>query len=314
MRPLHAAALAPLLALALPLGGPRDAEACSPPICWPGAIVPAGGEVPANAPGLYWKPLRERSGPDTDADPANLTLTRQAAPATPIAFTAEPLDRGAFLIVPDEPLVPGRYTLTDATTCSRPEFGGAPSSTFVVVPAAPLPTELGVLTVVGAPARGSIAVATASGPCELEIDAVYVDLELAPAAGAQAWLGVLHFQTLVDGAPWSPRSVINYETPPGASWRGRARDRVFHTCASADPFSQSGVAAGTHVVTMQATLPGSDVVVASTSVTVELACTPARADGDGCSTSAGAATWPLLALLALLAPAAPRRRRARAPR
>src|SRR5688572_7773528 len=54
------------------LVAPRPADACSPPPCWPAAFVPGhGGRVPANVPGLYWRPMSEL---DVSVKPENVVL------------------------------------------------------------------------------------------------------------------------------------------------------------------------------------------------------------------------------------------------
>jgi len=50
-----------------------------------------------------------------------------------------------------------------------------------------------------------------------------------------------------------PAAVLGWRLR--ASPLGRARDRVFHVCASMDETVGKGVAEGKHVVTMQASCP-----------------------------------------------------------
>jgi hypothetical protein len=93
-------------------------------------------------------------------------------------------------------------------------------------------------------------------------------------------MDALLFETLVDGKPWHYYTSINVQPAPGTSPAGRARDRVYAVCASKDPGVGEGLAAGRHVVKMQATLPGTTEVVMSESVDVTLSCTDAPKDPD----------------------------------
>jgi len=291
----------------LALATPRAADACSPAICWLGSFVPGdGGRVPANVPGLFWRPM---SG-DITPDAADVVLASTAAPDTRIALTAQPLANGDFLLVPDEPLVPGMsYSLVDHSVCERTgEIG--PHVTFSVGPEAPLPVELGAL-LASASGVEDIDVATTSGSCSSSATVAQTTIELAPSPSAAAWLDVLHFETRVDGEPWQYVRVVGGGGAPGASALGRGRELLYELCASRDQGVVTGLAAGAHVVTMRATLPGTSQQLMSSALEVTLACDDAqepeqddpdpRPDTGGCNAAgAGTAPWLALALLALM--------------
>jgi uncharacterized protein (TIGR03382 family) len=294
----------------LALSAPRLADACSPPPCWPGAFVPGDqARVPANVPALYWRPM---SGVGITVMPENVTLASTAAPTVPIAFTAQRLANGDYLLVPDVPLVEGSsYRLTDHSKCGLGDERG-PEVTFSVGPDAALPSSLGTLSAAPS-AVGQMNLATTSGSCFSEATVSQAPIELVASPAAAAWMDVLHFETLVDGRPWHYATVIGAATPPGTSPSGRARDRVFEICDAKDPGIGEGLAAGAHVVTMQATLPGSAQVVMSSSLQVTLACDPGDdpdepgepdkpdSRASGCSTGgSSAAPWVVLALFALV--------------
>lgn len=305
-----------LATASLALYQPGSARACSPPPCWPAAFVPEHGKVPANLPGLFWRPM---SGPAASADPGNVLLTTAAAPMTPIAFTAQPYLGGDYLLVPAAPLPEGNYVLTDRNTCSATGQRG-PQVAFTVGPAAPLPTDLGIL-IAPDPSVAQLDLQTSTGSCSSRATADQLSFELVPSSSADVWRDALHFETLVDGQPWSYQTALNVAVPPGASPTGRGRDRVFSVCASDDK-TLVGLAPGAHVVTMRGTLPGTKDVVTSSPLDVTLRCegappaplppmdppddvTPGARD-HGCSTGRpGAAAGLLVALLALR----PRRRR-----
>lgn len=313
MRP----ALLVLAAASFTLSTSRPADACSPPPCWGGAFVPGNhGRVPANAPALFWRPMFVYD--DLTSHPMNVVLTSAADPTTPIPLAAQAFGFGDFLFAPNAPLAPGDYILTDRTACD--EFGiTGPQVAFTVGPAAPLPSSLGSLIATPEGVQ-PIDLSTSLGSCSVQPPVAAAQIQLTPSDAALPWLDVLHFETWVDGKRWgySPSSVA--VVPPGASPLGRARDRVFHVCASMDETVGKGVDEGKHVVTLRATLPGSTQVVTSSSVEVTLTCNqPAGDPGDppgapaagGCSAGAGAGPWPGLALLALVRPARRRQRTAR---
>jgi hypothetical protein len=294
------------------LVAPRPANACSPPVCWPAAFVPGhGGRVPANVPGLYWRPM---SGYGANVEEENVVLEDVAAPGVSIALTEQELENGDYLLVPETPLVAGhQYRLTDRNECMGTMERG-PEVVFAVGPAAPLPSSLGELSA-SAEEVVNKDLATASGSCFAEARIAQTEIALVPEAAAAPWVDVLHFETMVDGRPWHYYSSIGAMPAPGTSPDGRARDRVFVVCASKDPWIGNGLAEGTHTVTMRATLPGTAQVISSSSVEVKLSCaeTPQKdaaahiGEKGGCSTGgSNTASGVGIALMALV------RRRSRA--
>jgi hypothetical protein len=307
MRPiLFLAAVTSLVAAA-----PSDAGACSPPLCWPGFFTPgSGATVPANLPAIYWRPL---SGYDTSpADPSKVVLARAASPSTPLPFTATQLPDGDYVLVPDQPLTPGTaYVLTDQTTCAGMAIG--PNVTFQVADAAPPPASLGALAET-ANLVGPLQL-QGGASCSFEVDAHQIGIGLLPGFEATAWRDVLHFETLVDGRVWdTSRSVIS-AVPPGASWRGRGVDLLYRVCRTDEVGAPEGLAAGPHEVEMRATLPGSGVVVRSSSLSVHLECAgdglPDMDGTDGGCDAGGSGSSGWLLLGSLAAVAGLRRRTAR---
>jgi uncharacterized protein (TIGR03382 family) len=279
-----------LVVTSLALSAPRRADACGPVPCRPAAFVPhANGRIPANMPGLYWRPM---SSYETIApDPEKLALTSAADPTTPIAFTAQSLADGGFLLVPAAPLTPGDHVVRDSTVCEVTGRSGEPVP-FSVTPTAPMPSDLGALVADPASMR-ELDLVGVSGTCSDQTPIDEVTIRLVPSAEAAPWFDVLHFETWVDGKRWEYETYLDALGAPGESPVGRGVDRVFQTCGTA-----GGLAAGKHVVTMRATLPGTTQVAASSPVEVSLKCD----DGtSGCSaTTPGAAPWLGLALLAVI--------------
>jgi MYXO-CTERM domain-containing protein len=320
-----------LAAAAVLVGAPRSADACSASCVDSGFFVPGeGATVPANVPGLYWRPRYDSLEP---VAPSSVTLSTAADPGTPLAFTATELSSHNYLLVPDAPLVEGTtYLLTDATACM---FGGggnpSPTVTFTVGPTAPMPTTIGTLAVTDLPVRTD-AVASAGGSCSLDavVASAAVAIDYVAVPSAAPWRDVLHFQTYVDGRPWNGRASILGTFAPGASWVGRGFDRLITVCRVDDPFGDENqvgpqLAEGPHQVEMRATLPGTSLAFSTGARTVTLACpTVLPPDGDagldggsgetgeggGCCSSTthpGAAAGLAFAVSAWLA----RRRRAR---
>lgn len=264
--------------------------ACSPAPCSAGFFTPATGTtVPASIPALYWQPLRDQQGVVDDIQ--RVTLTSTTDPSTPLPFTATPLaDSSAYLIAPEQPLVEGAtYQIGDTNTCTDyPDYPAAPTSVFLVAASAPLPTSLGAVTVTDSEVA-TLNVPTSSGSCTFDVqaDRAMLTLELSP--DAMPWRDALHIETLVDGQIWSSRA------------------QVYRTCHSDDPGAATGLAAGTHEVSMRATLPGTDIMLTTAAVTFSLECpgdpedpSDTPSDDGGCSTSGGAGGIVLLALLGLV--------------
>lgn len=255
---------------------PSDAEACSPAPCQAGFFTPGDGKtVPASVPGIHWRPMsRSDAGP---GEPGNVVLATAAAPSTPLPFTPMQLQNGSYLLVPDEPLAPGTaYVLADRNTCAGQPIG--PSVTFQVAEAAPLPTSLGAL-VETANKVGPLTVA-AGAPCSAEVGAHQIGIELQLGAEAIAWRDALHVETLVDGQVWRPARSATSVTPPGESWRGRGVDLLYRVCETKDDVLE-GLAAGPHEVVMRATLPGTGVVLQSSSLAVQIDCAGDGSPGEG---------------------------------
>jgi uncharacterized protein (TIGR03382 family) len=285
---------------------PSIADACSPPMCWPGYFTPAdGATVPANLPAIYWRPVGANLGPAA-TDPTRVVLAAATDPATPLAFTATVQPNGDYLIVPTAPLVAGvTYTLTDHNLCAGNEASGP--SRFIVAPEAALPTTLGTLADTDH-LRQSFEVGTASGSCSAIVDGDRSTIALALSADALPWQDVLHYQTFVDDAQWSGQTSINENTAPGSSWAGRGVDNIYDVCMSPDSsVLGTGLQPGFHAVKITATVPGSTVAVVTPDLEVDLAeCpTPDPEDlgGDnesGCNASGGALGPLALAGLILL--------------
>jgi MYXO-CTERM domain-containing protein len=296
----------PILAsLLVSLVSVEPADACSPPPCWAGGLLPAdGATIPANAPALYWRP-------SSGGTPGEIRLTAVGDAQIPLTSVKE-ANSDAYVLTPSTPLVAGmQYVLEDTGECL---YQQPLRSTFMVGPAAPLPTSLGTTQRDGAYVRGDISVATAGGSCSIELDAASATITLTHSADAEPWKDLFVYETLVDSQLWTPHTAINVSRPLGASWRGRARDQLYRVCVENNGEGR-GLDEGTHEAAFRAYLPGQAKLVA-TSVNVDTICDPSNgSNGSGsgsndpgtptdsggcCSTSGSSANVAWVALLGLL--------------
>jgi hypothetical protein len=251
--------------------------------------------VPANVPGIYWRPLDANTG-DDPADPSKVVLATAAAPTTPLPFTTTALADGALLIVPTNPLAENTtYVVTDGNTCESSGYAG-PTTTFQVGATAELPTALGSLSVVSDTVE-MITVGTSSGSCSTSILGHRVGITPNLIAEATPWTSVFHFETYVDDQLWRRTESINIQASPRGTWE------LYRTCESTDTGASPGLAAGPHTVKVKATIPGTTTVLWSEPITVDMHCpgepgAPDDPNGGGCN--AGGTTGSLwLALVAL---------------
>ena len=283
----------------------RPADACSLPQCLPGAFVPAGEGVtiPANAPGLFWRPSLTSGQP---ADPSTVRLTRYGD-TTAIPFTpVQELGSTDWVLVPQQPFVEGtQYVLEESVECN-----GAPGArtVFTAGPSAPLPTTLGALRTTPHGNFQDLEVATASGSCSTTVGATVLSITLETSTNADRWKDLLLYETLVDGQPWVNQSTANARPSPGASWRGRGEDLLFRICEPNPDALYQGLAAGGHQVAFRATLPGSSVSLVTPEQALEVMCaarpddtTGGKIDNDAaCSSTTPASGACVLFVLGLL--------------
>ncbi len=313
MRLLLACPIAATLVLA---GRISSSEACSAPACWPGSITPRDATpVPANLPGIFWQPLQGATA-DANNDPANVVLATAADPTTPLPFSTMPLANGAFLIVPDEPLVEDTtYVVTDHNSCG--EFVDGPSASFVVGPSASLPIVLGSISATSERVE-TIDVSTSSGSCSTEVTAHRVTITPDLIAEAIPWSSVFHFEILVDGEVWQATDSINTFPDVRGTWQ------LFRTCpgSTMDTSADPGLSQGLHVVSVRAAIPGTPTVLTTEAITVDMHCPGepgSNIDGDddledgggGCQAApASSVPWHALVMLGALGVVTRRRRRA----
>jgi hypothetical protein len=276
-------------------GDPAPADACGLPQCMPGHFVPRSNTtVPANIPAVYWQPLWDYQTVDIQ----KLRFSRSAG--APPKFTVSVDDSSVWLpsfsVFLDAPLAEGTtYTLADLHECEV-DFYQPPSATFVAGPPAALPTTLGTLTSTGP------TLATHRFACpDQTVEVVQQIVQLELSSDAAPWRDALHFRTLVDDSPW--RYEYRLFTPPDFAGYARDSDLIYALCGPEG--YMIGVSPGVHEVKMRATLPGTDLVLETPPITIELHCPPDPTlpdppppIDDGCATTSP--SWGVLGALLLL--------------
>lgn len=263
----------------------------------PGVVLPLdGGAAPANA---VWPFIGTQDGLESGS-------VVRVDSGTMLSASVDD-DGTLYFLRPVTPLAEGLYRIDLVTNCRD---GPRRSQEIEVTSEAPLPTRLGVLRA-GPPHAAAIGLDFGS-TCTTETLGVGSDVTLDLDLDASPWADVLVFTTIVDGAPYRPRHFSAPQPDPdtgayaGGSWRGRARDLVYTACVS-DPSSRltgGPVSEGVHVVKMQARLAGTDVVLETNEVTVELRCAAhdltelrSRLNDDGCSAAGTSSPIALIALV-----------------
>jgi hypothetical protein len=279
----------------------------------PGAFTPSdGATVPANLPALHWQPMDQTR--DSKADPALVTIATTADLDVPLGFTPVPQSNGDYLLMLEEPLVPGTsYVITDRNTC---DTGSALRAVFHAGPTAPLPTSLGSLSRT-AGTVATLALKPPGGTCQMPFEADQVMIGLEVAADAAPWRDALLLQTDVDGKPWSAPNNLSQREAPETTWGGTGVDLVFRGCVP----DTGGLSAGVHTVVMTGVIPGVATSLSSADM-IALACprdpvicsdTEPSCEEGGCSAGGSPALSGLLVVVgAWLARGRTRRRLSRA--
>jgi hypothetical protein len=103
--------------------------------------------------------------------------------------------------------------------------------------------------------------------------AAQLPIEMVLPEAMRAFRDQFYFETIIDGTDrWSPSAGICTIVLPGASWRGKGVDLLFSACGDTPALARGGLAAGRHTIEMRASLPGTNVLVVTFKVEVELRC------------------------------------------
>lgn len=252
------------LGILIALGWSQNAQACEPYPCLPGALLPAGGTIPANVEALRWHvagqiPTRKAK-----------KMLRLTNGKTPVPFSVEVEDPETFRVVLGQPLEEGAtYTFTAKNAC--PQMGPAEHvSTFTVGPAAPMPDTLGSVTLL-APGMGSLQIGTSGGSCSVEEEAVWADVRVKLSDEAKPWAEMIDYQARIDAKPWEFSDTISRLPDRGSSLIGRGKERVYARCAARSGAFE-GAGEGTHTVAMQGTVYGQPAPLRAEPISLSLDC------------------------------------------
>ena len=228
--------------------------------------------MPADARGVLFIAA---SGVESEsADALDGMQVKRVAPGPPtdIEVTRERVPEGWLIVIPWRE--GERYEIQVADPC--PIGGTEPLRATVSVGPELAATSLGALD--AEPLRGALSIADARASCSRSIDVAGVEIELRPDEAFAGALPGLLFETRVDGEPYGPSASEAVDTPPGASWAGRGRDRVVTSCAERDVSAGDAegaaelLAPGVHRVQLRARLPGDERIFETTPLEVTLSC------------------------------------------
>lgn len=265
----------------------------------PGSLLEAGfiGEpevrLPANAAGVPWYQfgLSGLVTPDPMevlAARISVSMLNERGESTPLQTIASavPGFLNVFVVAPKDGLVPGaRYFFLDrehdddwwrpgeslklrggvvATIDSRELQSG----TTLSLHSTPVVRE-----------TLRVSTATFSRTCSVVGHYPHVRIEARLEGAGQAWRDGLLFQTLVDGKPWrgAGSSCFAGERRLGRSPAGAGHDIVYVPCGPEHETSGAArvwphLQSGRHTVEMRAFLPGTDIVLDTGMLTVNLSC------------------------------------------
>ena len=261
---------------------PSTSEACDWAYCAePADLIPqSGATIPANA-SLAWGPLYYAG--DIEDGEQQLSLVDDAGVEVDIEIVEVDLPRfqrwGPLprAVTPLEPLDVGReYTfLTPSSECVGEDVVEV-ESTFTVSAPAELPTDLG--TISASSLEDTELALAEDASCTNTQNVITTKIELKLSDDALAWEDALAFETVVNGDFWGPAEFSGQGFPLGSSWVGRGEDLVFAICEE-NPYSEhSYLLPGTHTVQMRARIPGTDVVIETNELTLQLDCDAAGED------------------------------------
>ena len=299
LSPKVGALAAALAAAALGFGGsPAAGCSCAGPGPHWGFLGPDTGRLPANAAGVLWY-LPEhwqgkRSAEEIDRLTGNLTAEiRRAAgflqiPVEVSRYSGPPTDDQAtfaagrfFLVAPAEGFRPGKtYRFTDNSDeeweSDWPAHGHRQVVFFVdrqyLERDTPLELEL------TSPAMEELRIAAGASCSDTRgVSNVQAAAEL--PIGADDWRDQLLYRTLIDDRVWVGKSSLCQVILPGRSLADEAgRDTIYSACIEETErdrywsWARGFLEPSTHTLTMQAFLPGTDIVLETETVTIDLSC------------------------------------------
>jgi len=260
-------------------------------------LAPEDGRLPSNAVGVAWYGSSLNEPYSREDVLARVTVetkhgdTFREVPATARELTefrrVFAIDPGrVFVIGPEGGLEAGStYRLTD----HGEHLQSFPRQVLVTVDSTPLEPET-PLSASAWPLYSEMIPVAGGGACKTWFFVAQVLIETTLPETAGRWENQLLYRTFVNGEPWHPREHLCSVVPPGRSWRETGEDLVYSVCPDPpdldrDIYGWRGshylrqLEAGQHSVTMQAFLPGTDIVLESRAMAVDLSC-PGPIEGE----------------------------------
>jgi hypothetical protein len=274
---------------------PEQSAACSCACYFPTwGFVSGGGLIPSNSPGLlWWGEFEGANGTDQD-----LPVQIAGASGEPLPVEYELLSkdqpRWLWLFRPRDGFKIGKgYVFTTRQRCSSlfrlipraKSSTGQPSSeqpdgdlgseqriNVTVSDQAAISPTGPVALKIGEPITDVLGIA-AGVSCVVSVNAAQLPIEMVLPESMRAFRDQLYFETIIDGTDrWSPTATICSLVLPGASWQGKGVDLLFSICGDTPALAHGGLTSGRHTVEMRASLPGTNVLAATSKVEIELRC------------------------------------------
>ena len=266
-----------------------QALACSCDHLAYGFIGPYTSQLPANATGIPWyvstkrapRPWTEEKF-EVDEDRFTLEILeddrfREIQVRLAIAQEFETkVDK--YLIYHIGPrydgLTPGAtYRVTDQLDPKRYGTSYGDRQVVVEIDREPLSADTPLTLHLGTARVDRVYIADTGGSCGGSLLAAQSKIAARLPGNLRKWEHQLLFRTIVDGVQWDARRSWCSLIEPGRSWEDYAHDRIFATCEEASFRAiKPLLKPGKHSVTVEARLPGTDIVLKTATKSLDLEC------------------------------------------
>jgi hypothetical protein len=268
---------------------PEQSAACSC-LCYYEAygygFVNGGDLIPSNSRGLLW--WGKFDGSNGTAQDLPVQIASASGESLLVEYELVDQNWGLWLFRPRGGFeIRKSYVFTTKRTCLKgliedeeQRISVTVSDQAVVPPAGPVALKISesITDALSQSITGALMIA-AGVSCSRMVNAAQLHIELDLPEAMRAFSDQLYFETIIDGTDsWKPSASICSPVLPGASWQGKGGDLLFSICDDTPAIAQEGLAAGRHTVEMRASLPGTDVLAASSKVEVDLWCPKERAE------------------------------------
>ena len=261
---------------------PADACLCEARQHW-GFLAPENGRLPVNATGVAWHKPGDRVSRSDVLAQLSVEIERDGAfHEVPAVAKDVPGFPGVFAIGPEGGLGAGAtYRFTD----HGDRRSSAPRQVRVTVDGTALVPQTPLLGKAWPLYSETISVPSSGGSCWAAQFVAQALIETALPEPGDRWKDQLLYQTLVDGKAWYGKKSMCHYVPPGRSWRETGEDLLYGSCpdpsdtdrgdggpGSGRDRRRRGLEPTLHTVRIQAFLPGTDIVLESQTMTVDLSC------------------------------------------